>query len=159
MKRIYCEIDKCLACKSCELACAIAHSASKDLVKAIYEVPLSVRFIQVEAVERKGSLNHRTSIALQCRQCEEPVCVKACISGGLYRDEKSGMTVINPDKCVGCWSCIMVCPFGVIVRHEGLHKALKCDHCPDLDVPACVKACPTKALQYTEQVEMEKECI
>jgi carbon-monoxide dehydrogenase iron sulfur subunit len=53
----------------------------------------------------------------------------------------------------------MVCPFGVIIRHEGLHKAMKCDQCPDLEIPACVKACPTKALQYTEQVETEKASI
>src|SRR4030042_2105263 len=156
MKRIYCEIDKCLACRSCELACATVHSTSKDLVKAISEISSPVRFIQVEAVDRKGSLGHLRSIALQCRQCDEPDCVKDCISGVLDRDEKSKMVAINADKCVACWSCIMVCPFGVIVRHEGLHQALKCDHCPDLETPACVKACPTKALQYTEPVEIEK---
>jgi anaerobic carbon-monoxide dehydrogenase iron sulfur subunit len=162
MKRIYCQIDKCLACRSCELACAIVHSTSKDLVKAISETPLPMRFIQVEAVDRNKSLNHQPiggSIAMQCRQCEEPDCVKACISGGMYIDEKSGNIVINPDKCVACWSCVMVCQFGVIVRHEGLHKALKCDQCPDLETPACVKACPTKALQYTEQFEIEKASI
>jgi carbon-monoxide dehydrogenase iron sulfur subunit len=159
MKRIYCQIDKCLACRSCELACAIVHSNTKDLVMAIGETPLPAGYIQVEAVDRNGSLNHRRSIALQCRQCEEPACVKACISGGMYIDEKTNNIVINPDKCVACWSCVMVCPFGVIIRHEGLHKALKCDHCPDLDTPACVKACPTKALQYTEKVEEESACI
>jgi carbon-monoxide dehydrogenase iron sulfur subunit len=159
MKRIYCQIDKCLACRSCELACATVHSTSKVLATAINETPSPTRFIQVEVVDRKGSLKQLRSIAMQCRQCEEPNCVKACISGGMYRDEKSGNIVINPDKCVACWSCVMVCPFGVIVRHEGLHKALKCDQCPDLETPACVKACPTKALQYTEQVEIEKAGI
>jgi carbon-monoxide dehydrogenase iron sulfur subunit len=159
MKRIFCQIDKCLACRSCEIACAVVHSTSKDLVKAVCETPAPSRFIQVEAVDRNGNLNPLRSIALQCRQCEEPACVKACISGGMYKDEKSDTIVNNPEKCVACWSCVMVCPFGVIIRHEGLHKAMKCDQCPDLEIPACVKACPTKALQYTEQVETEKASI
>jgi carbon-monoxide dehydrogenase iron sulfur subunit len=49
----------------------------------------------------------------------------------------------------------MVCPFGVIVKHEGLHRALKCDHCPDRESPACVDACPTGALVYSEREEVE----
>jgi carbon-monoxide dehydrogenase iron sulfur subunit len=159
VKRIYCEIDKCLACRSCELACAVIHSSSKTIIGAVSEIPLPKRFIQVESVDRNGKLKHQRSLALQCRQCDEAVCVKACISGGMYRDEKSGNIVITPDKCVACWSCVMVCPFGVIVRHEGLHKALKCDQCPDYEIPPCVKACPTKALQFTEQVEIENTSI
>jgi anaerobic carbon-monoxide dehydrogenase iron sulfur subunit len=156
VRRIYCQIEKCLSCRSCELACAVIHSTSKNLVGAVAETPLPNRLIKVEAIDKKGSLNNTRSIALQCRQCDDAACAKACISGGMYRDEKSGNIVINPDKCVACWSCVMVCPFGVIVRHEGLHKALKCDQCPDMETPACVKSCPTKALQFAEQVEIEK---
>jgi anaerobic carbon-monoxide dehydrogenase iron sulfur subunit len=42
----------------------------------------------------------------------------------------------------------MVCPFGVVGRQDETHKAYKCDRCPDLETPACVTACPTKALLY-----------
>jgi carbon-monoxide dehydrogenase iron sulfur subunit len=54
---------------------------------------------------------------------------------------------------VGCWSCIMVCPFGAIVRNEDCRQAVKCDHCMDRDNPACVEACPTRALVYCEEEE------
>jgi carbon-monoxide dehydrogenase iron sulfur subunit len=133
----------------------MVHATSKDLAGAISESPLPSRYIKVEAIDRNGTLKHLRSIALQCRQCEDPACVKACISGGMYLDEKSDHIVINTEKCVACWSCVMACPFGAIVRHEGLHKAFKCDLCADLEIPACVQACPTKALQYTELIGTE----
>jgi carbon-monoxide dehydrogenase iron sulfur subunit len=50
----------------------------------------------------------------------------------------------------------MVCPFGVIAREEERKVALKCDRCPDRDVPACVEACPTRSLIFTEVERAEK---
>ena len=146
MKRVICRMDRCLGCRACERACAVEHSESRTLVTAVREAVKPRARIRVEAVD--GGL-HRT-LALQCRQCEEPVCAQACISGGIRRDERTGDVVMDPGRCVACWSCIMVCPFGAIMRHEGLHRAVKCDHCPGRDIPACVEACPTGALVFVE---------
>jgi carbon-monoxide dehydrogenase iron sulfur subunit len=154
MKHIICQIEKCLGCGSCELACAVEHSQSRRLVEAIREAVLPKQRIRVELIDDSGAGHRYRTLALQCRHCEDPVCVQACISGGIHRDEKTGDVLINPERCVGCWSCIMVCPFGVIVKHEGLHRALKCDHCPDRESPACVEACPTNALIYCERDEV-----
>jgi carbon-monoxide dehydrogenase iron sulfur subunit len=71
----------------------------------------------------------------------------ACISGAIRRDT-DGVVRTDTDKCIGCWTCVMVCPYGVIGRHLEEHKAVRCDRCPDRDVPACVSACPTGALVY-----------
>jgi carbon-monoxide dehydrogenase iron sulfur subunit len=38
--KIYCDISKCVGCRSCEIACAVEHSKSKDIFTAIKEVPL-----------------------------------------------------------------------------------------------------------------------
>ena len=157
MKKIYCKIEKCLACKACELACAAAHSQSKNLVDAVREKELPKHRIHIESVDEKGSLQRVRSIAIQCRHCEEPLCAQACITGGICRDEKTGNIRVNLEKCVGCWSCIMVCPIGAIMKNENTHQALKCDHCPDLDKPACVDACPTGALVYCEAEEIETQ--
>jgi anaerobic carbon-monoxide dehydrogenase iron sulfur subunit len=150
MKRIYCEIEKCLACKSCELACAAAHVQSDGLLKALREGEPPRPRIHVQAI------NAMRAIAIQCRCCEDPACAAACIAGGIRKDETAGGIVINLEKCVGCWSCIMVCPVGAITRNRGLHKVLKCDRCPDLDMPACVRACPTGALVSGDNGVMEK---
>jgi carbon-monoxide dehydrogenase iron sulfur subunit len=155
MKQIYCQIKKCLACLTCELVCAEVHSQSKDLKTAIYEDPLPRSRIHVELIDEKGDLYHFRSIAIQCRNCEEPLCVQACISGGLYKDSLTGKVLINDEKCVGCWSCIMVCPFGAVIRYEEIHRAVKCDHCFDRELPACVEACPTSALLLCSPNEVE----
>jgi carbon-monoxide dehydrogenase iron sulfur subunit len=144
MKKIYCKIQKCLACRACELACAAAHSESKPRIR-------------VEFIDEQGSLQRVRAVAVQCRHCEQPLCEQACIAGGIRRDEESGEIVVNLEKCVGCWSCIMVCPIGAIAKNEEMHRALKCDLCPDLDTPACIVACPTGALTYSDPEEVEKE--
>lgn len=156
MKQIFCKTEKCLACRSCQLACATAHSKSKNLERAIQEQPLSKYRIHVEVIDEDGNLSRSRVIAIQCRHCDEPYCVQACISGALYKDAQTENILINAEKCVACWSCVMVCPFGVIARHEGLQQAIKCDNCPDREVPACVEACPTSALVYCEKEEIKR---
>ena len=37
MKKIYCDIKKCLGCGSCEIACSVEHSKSKKLADAKVE--------------------------------------------------------------------------------------------------------------------------
>ena len=53
----------------------------------------------------------------------------------------------------------MLCPFGMIARGRapdslkatgGKIMALKCDLCPDREVPACAASCPTGAITYVE---------
>lgn len=153
-KHIVCRVEKCLGCRSCELACAVAHSASKRPVDAMHE-PMPPRSrIRVEPIDDKGSPYRFRTLALQCRHCADAPCVQACVSGGMARDEDTGEVRIDPERCVACWSCVMVCPFGAIVRHEGLHRALKCDHCPDRKISACVEACPTHALISCERDDL-----
>lgn len=159
MKQVFCQIQKCLACRSCELACAVAHSQAKNLIGAIRQKKLPKHRIRVEFIDEKGTLNRTRAIAIQCRHCDEPPCIQACISGGIYQDEKTKNILINPEKCVACWSCIMVCPYGVIIGHEDLGQALKCDQCPDRETPACVEACPTGALVYCEREEIERDYL
>ena len=37
MKKLFYDVKKCLGCRSCEIACALAHSESGDLFKVIKE--------------------------------------------------------------------------------------------------------------------------
>ena len=69
-----------------------------------------------------------------------------------------GRCTSDAGKCIGCWMCVMVCPFGGVSADPVGKKALKCDRCPDRTAagmdPACVSACPTKALLYLTPEEM-----
>lgn len=151
MKVIYIRADRCLGCKTCEVECRIAHTHAeeKNLFAAVDQTPPPKRRLFVEQGE-KG----KTPVV--CRHCEEAPCIVDCISGSIYRDEQ-GFVRRKKERCMGCWSCIMACPFGVVVRDADAHIAVKCDHCPDLDTPACVAGCPTNALQLVDVDSLPQE--
>jgi carbon-monoxide dehydrogenase iron sulfur subunit len=146
MKEIFVRLDRCLGCHACEMACAVEHSAGKSLFAAIAERPVPRKRLYVEQV-----LAHR--LPLLCRHCEDAPCVQACRTGATSQDPLTRVVSHDPDKCIGCWMCTMVCPYGVIGRELERRIAVKCDRCPDRDVPACVDACPTRALLYVEEGE------
>ena len=57
------------------------------------------------------------------------------------------MVSVDTSKCIGCMTCLAVCPLGCI--KTGTY-AVKCDLCKGEDMPACVKNCPNKALVYMD---------
>lgn len=146
MKQILVRHTHCTGCKSCELACSIAHSEQRSLFGAILAGETPVRRIAVET-----NADHSLTMPLQCRQCAEPMCVSACMTGAMWIDEKTGIVHTQPDKCVACFMCVMLCPYGAIKEAKAAKKTVKCDQCASVgNPPACVSACPTKALSLTE---------
>jgi len=143
MKRVFIRPDRCTGCKTCLLSCAVAHSQSKDLFAAILERPRPYPRLFVEAADGR-------KVPVLCRHCDDAPCLNACIAGALYRDAETGAVRCDWDRCIGCWTCIMVCPYGVVQRQVELAKAVKCDLCPGREVPACVESCPTGALIFAE---------
>jgi carbon-monoxide dehydrogenase iron sulfur subunit len=145
MKRIYTLEDVCIGCHLCEVACITEHSGSKDPVKAYLHEPFRpISRCTVE--EMNGGV---TSFSTTCRHCDEPDCLRACISGAIQKYD-NGVVRIDTEQCVGCWSCVMACPYGAIQRNLTRKKANKCDLCPDRKNPACVDACPNRALVFKE---------
>lgn len=149
MKRVYAIEGWCIDCKRCEVACKTFHSKSQDIVKAYKCEDAPSARIHVE-----GDL--QLSLAVNCRHCPDPKCVDACISGAMTKDLETGVVTSDPEKCVGCRTCEAVCPFGC-VQIEAV--ALKCDLCGDGQGqpgdPACVSACPNRALIYVESEERQ----
>ena len=145
MKRIVIHEEHCIACRLCEVHCLVQHSESRDIIRAFKSG--GERPLPRLTFEESGPL----SFALQCRQCDEPTCLEACISGAMHRDEATGAVMCDEDRCVGCWMCIMVCPSGAIQQNlHGTRVASKCDLCYGAAVPACVAGCPNEALTYEE---------
>ena len=142
MKRILVHEEACMGCGLCEVYCKVEHSRSKDTIKAYKrEYPRPLSRIRIEEARP-------ISFAVQCRHCEDFPCVIACLSGAMRLDEETGLVIHDPEKCMGCWNCIMVCPYGALVMDS--NAVAKCDLCPDLDMPACVAGCPNQALVYEE---------
>ncbi len=141
MKKVYAKEELCLNCRLCEVHCKTAHSRSKDIIKAYkYEDPVPVSRISVYG-------DNLGSAAVSCRHCDHPKCVEACITGAMRKDPKTGIVSVNESKCIGCMTCLTVCPFGCIKIEK---TAIKCDLCQEDGEPACVKNCPNGALVYLE---------
>jgi len=51
---------------------------------------------------------------------------------------------------MGCWTCVMVCPYGALKMDVSGKVVAKCDLCQELDTPACVVNCPNNALTIKE---------
>ena len=146
MKKVYIKEEVCIGCGLCEVHCRLQHSKTKDILKAFKN---GSRPISLARVER----NQPISFSVQCRHCEEPSCVYACITGALTRDPHSGIVTVDAEKCIGCWTCILACPFGIIKQDKSRKRIAKCDLCLGQGVPACVANCPNEALVYAEQKE------
>ena len=106
MKVVYVNEKWCLGCHLCEYECAFANSGETDIVRALKDRVIHPR-IRVE----DGDGVH---FAVNCRHCSDALCVKSCIAGALSRDEH-GTVVIDKNKCVGCFTCVTVCPYGAIM--------------------------------------------
>jgi carbon-monoxide dehydrogenase iron sulfur subunit len=147
---VYVDPSKCVGCRSCEIACAVEHSLSKNLFLSITEKPLPRKRIRVISVDN-------FTVPMRCMHCEDAPCIAVCPTGAMEKTAE-GFVVVNSPKCIGCRMCMMACPFGHPI-YDSLSKILiKCDHCPDRMKeglpPACVEACPTGALRYGKVEEI-----
>ena len=142
MKKVYVNEQWCLGCHLCEYYCAFANSGKSSMIKALKDRHIAPRI----RIEERDSI----SFAVSCRHCKDPLCVKSCISGAL--SVKDGTVLIDSDKCVGCCSCIMSCPYGALSHSEN-GVIQKCELCQknEFGVPLCVQGCPNKAIVYEER--------
>ncbi|MCL2093358.1 MAG: 4Fe-4S binding protein [Treponema sp.] len=142
MKRVYVNEKWCLGCRLCEFHCEFAHRGGDDMARSLKGIKINPR-IKIE--EKEG-----VSFAVSCRHCKEPLCVKGCITGSLM--VLDGVIITNKEKCVGCYTCILSCPYGAIsASPDGAVQ--KCELCIDssFDMPLCVKGCPNNAIVYEER--------
>lgn len=150
-RMIVVDVEKCLGCKSCELECAVAHSLARELLGAMGESPAPRARV---TVMMEGGL----PIPLQCRHCEDAPCVAVCPSGALVKPSLDSPVLTRAELCIGCKSCVLVCPFGVISMGADGKSVIKCDLCLERleqgEQPACVAACPTHALSLCEAEEV-----
>ncbi|MGN0808046.1 MAG: 4Fe-4S dicluster domain-containing protein [Candidatus Coproplasma sp.] len=148
MKRIYVNEQWCLGCHLCEYECMYANSGLDEMFKLKGKAGKDILpRIQVEGDEKSP-----IHFAVNCRHCSGTACVNGCIAGALTKTDE-GMVVIDKDKCVGCFTCVLLCPFGAIMPAADGKAAQKCMLCTDniQGEPNCVKHCPNNAIVYEER--------
>jgi electron transport protein HydN len=114
---------------------------------------------------------YRVSAPVGCHHCQDAPCAAACPQKALYVSDE--IVKIRQDRCIGCSSCILACPFGAIdivsaskmvTRGKFEYRVarkpviIKCDLCAarEKEGPACIRACLTDALSYIDEDEMKK---
>jgi electron transport protein HydN len=163
---------KCIGCRTCEIACVVAHSKTDIFTSKVSEIEFSPRLNVVKTAE--------VSAPIQCRQCEDAPCAKVCPVKAI--STKNGHVKVEEELCIGCKTCAIACPVGAIdmiaefkdgkrvfqaklrvndenCSQEGKERiiARKCDVCADREGgPACAEVCLTKALKIVNAEEMER---
>jgi len=149
MKRVYVNEEVCIGCRLCEVYCRLKHASSSDLVKAFKrEEPKPLPRLRVE---ERGVV----SFSVRCQQCDDAPCLYACLTGAISRDPLTGLVAVDEERCIGCWTCLLVCPFGAIGQDKLNKKAVRCDLCPGEEIPVCVANCPNEALVYLDTDDVD----
>jgi anaerobic dimethyl sulfoxide reductase subunit B len=152
-------IGKCTGCKACQIAC-----------KDKNNLPEGVRWRRVfqyeggEWIKQNGQMVasnvYAYSVSAACMHCQNPVCVQVCPAGAMTKNA-DGIVQIDADKCIGCRYCSWACPYGAPQFNEDLGVMTKCNMCVDLveqgERPACVDACPYRALDFGQIEDLQKK--
>jgi anaerobic dimethyl sulfoxide reductase subunit B (iron-sulfur subunit) len=149
------DASSCTGCKACQVACKDAHGLPPGVLwRRVYEVTGG-------GWERRGAAWTNTvfayHVSIACNHCAEPACVAACPTGAcVVRDD--GVVWIDGVACAGCEYCAWACPYSAPQYSADLGRMTKCDLCRDLvdegGAPACVSACPMRALDLVEMSDV-----
>jgi len=148
--------DACSGCKTCQVSCNDKNN-----------IPAGVHWRRVYEVtggtwEKKGNAWISTVVAynlsMSCVHCFAPVCLEICPSQVIWKRD-DGIVLIDESRCSRCRRCESACPYGVIRYDAVTDMLVKCDFCMDyLDAglpPACVAACPNRALDFGDYSELK----
>src|SRR5688572_6099962 len=98
------DMDLCVRCGNCSLACHKVHGQSR----------LLRRGIQIERPVAIGKKRLQHALVPQvCMHCADPECLTGCPTGAIFRDPR-GQVDIDPVTCIGCFDCATQCPYNAI---------------------------------------------
>jgi Fe-S-cluster-containing dehydrogenase component/CRP-like cAMP-binding protein len=98
------DMDKCVRCGNCSMACHQVHGHSRLLRRGIH----------IERPTKPGSAStQHILVPSVCMHCQDPECLTGCPTGAIGRFA-NGQIDINPKTCIGCGDCATQCPYNAI---------------------------------------------
>lgn len=130
--------DRCIDCERCMEACVMTND--------VPEYGYRTMILEKEVLDAIGQ--KKEFIPVLCNHCNNPPCVRACPTKATYKDKKTGIVMMNYEKCIGCKTCVVACPYNARYFNEEKHAIDKCNFCFDTRISkgekltACAAACP-----------------
>lgn len=154
----YYDSSRCSGCKTCQVACKDKHNLPVGILwRRVYEINSGDWTKQGNAWTNNVKAYN---ISLSCNHCEDPICVKNCPTGAMNK-RKDGIVLIDAKRCIGCKYCQWSCPYGAPQYNEVEGVMSKCTFCLDYITerkpPACVSACPMRAIDFGNLEEIQKK--
>lgn len=160
------DVTTCIGCKACQVACSEWNDLRDEVGEnhGVYDNPMDLsadswtvmRFSEVENEQGRLEWLIRKD---GCMHCADPGCLKACPAPGAIIQFANGIVDFQSEHCIGCGYCIAGCPFDVPRLSKRDNKAYKCTLCSDRvavgQEPACVKTCPTGAINFGSKEDMQ----
>jgi len=169
-KSFFIDTTKCTACRGCQIACKQwnKNPGTKTLQRGTHQNPVDVsaatfKLVRFNEVEVPGGEPKWYFFPDQCRHCVSPPCKEVAdgkAKGAIIQDEKTGAVIFTSKvkmKPEDFKEVREACPYD-IPRISGAGIMAKCTMCFDRIkegmLPACVKTCPTGAMNFGDRKEI-----
>lgn len=149
----------CVGCQGCEIICAEKNGfpfPEDEPTAGVIRKTNPQRYVAINTFNTsKGEQFMRKS----CNHCDNPACASACLTKAMYKTE-DGPVIWREDKCIGCRSCMVACPFDIpkFEFDNPNPKIQKCKMCYDKmqsgEKPVCVENCPVEALVFGKRRDL-----
>ncbi|MEO5338447.1 MAG: hypothetical protein H7841_16390 [Magnetospirillum sp. WYHS-4] len=173
------DINKCLACHTCTMACKTTWTSGPGQENMYWnsvstqpygKYPrrngandpsrFDYRFSNLYQDVPKGKYPNlwQFYLARPCNHCANPACIEACPTRSIYKNE-DGLVLIDQDRCEGFQYCVRACPYDKIYYNAVAKKSQKCVFCyPLLEKglePQCVRSCVGKIRVFGNLMDPE----
>ena len=156
----YFDGTRCTGCKTCQMACKDYKNIDLGIsFRHVYEVTIGDTVKDADGILTTTCVSY--PLSMSCNHCDSPICFEKCPQSAIIKDADTGLMSIDEEKCIGCGTCAIVCPYNAPKVDEEIKKAVRCDMCADRVAegkqPICVEACPLRALDFGEISELRQK--
>ena len=147
----YFDSTRCTGCKTCEMACKDYKNIDLGIsFRHVYEVTIGDTVKDADGILTTTCVSY--PLSMSCNHCDSPICFEKCPQSAIIKDADTGLMSIDEEKCIGCGTCAIVCPYNAPKVDEEKKKAVRCNGCAERvaagEKPVCVEACPLRALDF-----------